>query len=95
MSGSLGYPFLQYYSAYLAGVEDADCDTCGGTVEIIDVFENMSMTGRAELVMLRSSPPPPPGEEIFVKMNIDFVAAFGSELDGGSDFVWCKTEYDP
>lgn len=92
---SLGYPFLQYYGAYLEGVESADCDTCGGIVEIYGYIEDVAISGRAEVIMPRSSPPPPGGVEIPVKMEVFFVAAFGSELDGGSYFVQCKTEYDP
>jgi len=91
--GSLSFTEPLYTGFYFpAG--GVDCAGCGGTVTIEAVEEELSLTGSASLTMPRTIPDTPPGEEVpTVTLDVEFVAAFGSEFDPDSPYVQCTVPY--
>jgi hypothetical protein len=91
--GSLSFTEPLYTGFYFpAG--GVDCAGCGGAVTIEAVEEELSLTGSASLTMPRTIPDTPPGEEVpTVTLDVEFVAAFGSEFDPDSPYVQCTVPY--
>jgi hypothetical protein len=82
------------YTAFYFPAGGVDCAGCGGTVTIEAVEEELSLTGSASLTMPRTIPDTPPGEEVpTVTLDVEFVAAFGSEFDPDSPYVQCTVPY--
>jgi hypothetical protein len=82
------------YTGFYFPAGGVDCAGCGGTVTIEAVEEELSLTGSASLTMPRTIPDTPPGEEVpTVTLDVEFVAAFGSEFDPDSPYVQCTVPY--
>lgn len=92
---SAGINFVDppYTAYYFPGVPGSDCGTCGGSVTFDSIVDEQSISGNANVEMVRVLPPPQGGELPPVRMNVEFHAAFGSQFDGGSPYVQCSIEY--
>ena len=99
--GDYGIAFAQlnfaaapgYNAAYYPGDESADCPSCGGSVTIKTYEEEQSMAGSASVTMVRINPPPGDGELPEVSLDVDFVAAFGSQSNASSPYAQCSIIY--
>jgi hypothetical protein len=91
-TGSLSFTEPLYTGFYFpAG--GVDCAGCGGAVTIDAVEEGQSLAGSASLTMPRTIPGHE-GEEIpIVTLDVEFLAAFGSEFDPDSPYVQCTVPY--
>ena len=92
-SAALNYPIPSYNALYIQGDETADCGVCGGMIKLDAITEEQSMAGSAEIIMRRLFPKPEEGQEPTILMEVEFVAAFGSQFDGSSPYVKCSAEY--
>jgi hypothetical protein len=93
-SADLNFTDPTYMAAYVPGVEGSDCGSCGGSITIDTVVPEQSMSGTASVTMVRVYPPPPNGELPPVTLDVDFVAAFGSQYDGNSPYVQCASQFE-
>jgi hypothetical protein len=92
-SAGLNFSLPGYNAVYMPGEEGFDCPTCGGTVDIVTHNAEQSMSGSASVTMVRINPPPEEGQLPAVTLDVDFVAAFGSEFVGSSPYVVCSIQY--
>jgi len=81
------------YSAYYLPEADLDCASCGGSVTIDTLEEEQSVSGSASFTLVRVIPEPEGEEEPPVTLDVEFVAAYGSQFDGGSPYVQCSILY--
>jgi len=92
VSAGLGYSQPVYSGFYLPEAE-VDCPTCGGSVTIDAYEEELSLAGSASFTMARLVPEPEGEEQPAVTLDVEFVAAFGSQFDGSSPYVQCSILY--
>ena len=91
----LNYADPGYNAIYWPEVgDDYTCPSCGGSVTIESYVEEQSISGHATVTMFRQNPPPPEDQKPPVTLDVDFVAAFGSQFQGSSPYVRCSIEYE-
>lgn len=82
-----------YTGVFSPNEPSATCPGCGGSVTITHYGEE-TLAGNATITLVAPDPFPPDPVQPTVLMDVEFLAAVGSQFDGSSPYVRCAIEYE-